>query len=87
MSTKSIKLATKIAEELGTSRLQPVILVGVGNLGLALLSYRGFEKEGFEIIAAFEHNRLVSLRCLNPLRTCSPLAAFRPRRSSASTPW
>jgi redox-sensing transcriptional repressor len=47
-------LFKKIAEELGTSRLQPVILVGVGNLGLALLSYRGFEKEGFEIVAAFD---------------------------------
>lgn len=48
------ELCNKIAEELGTSRLQPVILVGVGNLGLALLSYRGFEKEGFEILAAFD---------------------------------
>jgi redox-sensing transcriptional repressor len=47
-------LFKKISEELGTSRLQPVILVGVGNLGLALLSYRGFEKEGFEIVAAFD---------------------------------
>ena len=47
-------LFTKIAEELGTSRLQPVILVGVGNLGMALLSYRGFEKEGFDIVAAFD---------------------------------
>ena len=33
-----------------------MILVGVGNLGLALLSYRGFEKEGFEIIGAFDAN-------------------------------
>ncbi|HVU08512.1 MAG TPA: redox-sensing transcriptional repressor Rex [Verrucomicrobiae bacterium] len=48
------ELSQKISEELGTSRLQPVILVGVGNLGLALLSYRGFEKEGFEIVAAFD---------------------------------
>ena len=48
------ELYKKIAEELGTSSLQPVILVGVGNLGLALLSYRGFEKEGFEIIAGFD---------------------------------
>ena len=48
------ELSKKIADELGTSRLQPVILVGVGNLGLALLSYRGFEKEGFEIVAAFD---------------------------------
>lgn len=43
-----------ISDELGTTSLQPVILVGVGNLGLALLSYRGFEQEGFEIIAAFD---------------------------------
>ena len=48
------ELFKKISDELGTSSLQPVILVGVGNLGLALLSYRGFEKEGFEIVAAFD---------------------------------
>jgi redox-sensing transcriptional repressor len=48
------ELSQKIADELGTSRLQPVILVGAGPLGLALLSYRGFEKEGFEIVAAFD---------------------------------
>jgi redox-sensing transcriptional repressor len=48
------ELFQKISEELGTSRLQPVILVGVGHLGLALLLYRGFEKEGFEITAAFD---------------------------------
>ena len=47
-------LAKMISDELGTTSLQPVILVGVGNLGLALLSYRGFEKEGFEIVAAFD---------------------------------
>jgi redox-sensing transcriptional repressor len=47
-------LFKRISEELGTSRLQPVILIGVGHLGLALISYRGFEKEGFEIIAAFD---------------------------------
>lgn len=47
-------LYKKIADELGTSHLQPVILVGAGHLGLALLSYRGFGKEGFEIVAAFD---------------------------------
>ena len=47
-------LSKKIADELGTSHLQPVILVGAGHLGLALLSYRGFGKEGFEIVAAFD---------------------------------
>jgi len=48
------ELYQRIADELGTSRLQPVILIGLGNLGMALLSYRGFEKEGFEILAAFD---------------------------------
>lgn len=48
------QLSQMIADLLGTTRLQPVILVGVGNLGLALLSYRGFAQEGFEIIAAFD---------------------------------
>jgi redox-sensing transcriptional repressor len=48
------ELSKMISDELGTTSLQPVVLVGVGNLGLALLSYRGFEKEGFEILAAFD---------------------------------
>ena len=48
------QLAKMITDLLGTNSLQPVILVGVGNLGLALLSYRGFEQEGFEIVAAFD---------------------------------
>jgi redox-sensing transcriptional repressor len=43
------QLAGMTSDLLGTNSLQPVILVGVGNLGLALLSYRGFGPEGFEI--------------------------------------
>src|SRR6476646_9247283 len=48
------ELSQMISDELGTTRLQPVVLVGVGHLGQALLSYRGFEKEGFEIVAGFD---------------------------------
>jgi redox-sensing transcriptional repressor len=48
------QLSAMILDLLGTNSLQPVILVGVGNLGLALLSYKGFEQEGFEIVAAFD---------------------------------
>src|SRR5215831_2493568 len=48
------QLSKMISDLLGTNSLQPVILVGVGNLGLALLLYKGFEQEGFEIIAAFD---------------------------------
>jgi redox-sensing transcriptional repressor len=47
-------LSTTIGEVLGHNRLQPVVLVGVGNLGSALLRYGGFRKEGFEVVAAFD---------------------------------
>jgi len=48
------QLAKMISDLLGTNRLQPVVLVGVGSLGTALLRYRGFEQEGFEIVGAFD---------------------------------
>lgn len=48
------QLTSMISNLLGTSSLQPVILVGVGNLGSALLTYKGFEQEGFEVVAAFD---------------------------------
>jgi redox-sensing transcriptional repressor len=47
-------LGSRLKEVLGTTRLQPVILVGVGHLGSALIRYEGFAKEGFEIVAAFD---------------------------------
>ncbi|MBI23807.1 MAG: redox-sensing transcriptional repressor Rex [Roseibacillus sp.] len=48
------ELRDAIREALGREQLQPVIMVGAGNLGVALLRYRGFEKEGFEVVAAFD---------------------------------
>lgn len=73
-----VALSQKISNELGTSRLQPVILVGVGNLGLALLSYRGFEKEGFEIVAAFdaEPGRKRDKEIKQPIFEMAELAKF-----------
>ena len=47
-------LSKTIGEVLGRTKLQPVILVGVGNLGSALLRYSGFRKEGFEVVSAFD---------------------------------
>jgi redox-sensing transcriptional repressor len=47
-------LVTQLASVLRTARFQPVILVGAGNLGSALIDYDGFAKEGFEIVAAFD---------------------------------
>lgn len=47
-------LSRTISDVLGNQTLQPVIVVGAGNLGSALLSYGGFAQEGFEIVAAFD---------------------------------
>jgi redox-sensing transcriptional repressor len=71
-------LSKKIADELGTSHLQPVVLVGVGHLGLALLSYRGFGKEGFEIVAAFdaEPHRLRDKKIRQPILGMNQLPDF-----------
>jgi len=71
-------LSTQIAKELGTSRLQPVILVGVGNLGMALLSYHGFEPEGFEIVAGFdvEPGRPRDKKVRQPVYELDELPAF-----------
>ncbi len=61
-------LSNVLNEVLGTTAYQPVILVGVGNLGAALLRYSGFNKEGFEISAAFDANPVRDRR-LNGLKT------------------
>jgi redox-sensing transcriptional repressor len=47
-------LSAKLTDVLGTTHLQPVILVGAGHLGQALLRYPNFAKEGFEVVAAFD---------------------------------
>jgi len=47
-------LLTRLKIVLRTARFQPVILIGAGNLGSALLHYDGFAKGGFEIVAAFD---------------------------------
>jgi redox-sensing transcriptional repressor len=72
------ELSRRISDELGTTRLQPVALIGVGNLGLALLSYRGFEPEGFEIVAAFdsEPDRPRVKAVMQPILPMEELAAY-----------
>lgn len=48
------ELIAEIKRILGTDQTWPVALIGCGNLGQALLGYRGFEKQGFEVVAAFD---------------------------------
>jgi redox-sensing transcriptional repressor len=47
-------LINAIRKILGTDRDWPVAMVGTGNLGRALLGYRGFSHQGFRIVAAFD---------------------------------
>ena len=51
---RSGELIKAIRKILGTDRQWQVALVGVGNLGRALLGYRGFSRQGFRIVAAFD---------------------------------
>ena len=48
------ELIAEIKRILGTDKTWPVALIGCGNLGQALLGYRGFEKQGFDVVAAFD---------------------------------
>jgi redox-sensing transcriptional repressor len=65
------QLLSLISDLLGTTRLQPVILVGVGNLGTALLSYTGFNAEGFDIVGAFDVTVTKSRQARIPVRLYS----------------
>lgn len=45
-----------ISDYLGYESSKVAVLIGAGNLGMALMSYRGFENYGIEILAAFDLN-------------------------------
>lgn len=51
---KCAELVGEIKKIMGTDRQWSVALIGCGNLGRALLGYRGFHQKGFKIAAAFD---------------------------------
>jgi redox-sensing transcriptional repressor len=69
-------LSGTIAQVLGQNHLQPVILVGVGNLGSALLRYGGFRKEGFEVAAAFDVSPRPQMGLSTPILPMQEMAGF-----------
>jgi len=50
-------LRNNLKRILRTDREVRVVLVGVGNLGSALVSYGGFQRQGFKIVMAFDADR------------------------------
>jgi redox-sensing transcriptional repressor len=49
-------LKAELQRILGLDRGWPVALVGFGNLGSALVHYRGFARQGFRIVAVFDED-------------------------------
>ena len=49
-------LKEEISRILGVDRAWRIALVGMGNLGAALLAYPGFKRQGFEIKIAFDND-------------------------------
>lgn len=52
-----IELRNRIGEILGLNRLWNVALIGVGNIGSALVSYKEFAKQGFNIKLVFDNDQ------------------------------
>jgi len=50
------ELIAQVRKILGTDKSWNVILVGIGNLGRALLAYGGFSAKGFNLVAAFDNS-------------------------------
>jgi redox-sensing transcriptional repressor len=50
------ELITELRHILGIDRVWPSALIGLGNLGRALLKYRGFRNRGFHIAALFDND-------------------------------
>ncbi len=50
------ELIAALRHILGIDRDWPLALVGLGNLGRALLKYRGFRSRGFHIVALFDND-------------------------------
>ena len=48
------ELIARVRGILGTDRPWNTMVLGAGNLGRALMSYRGFKKKGFDLIAVFD---------------------------------
>ncbi|HOZ08366.1 MAG TPA: redox-sensing transcriptional repressor Rex, partial [candidate division Zixibacteria bacterium] len=51
------ELKQRIASILGIDRVWRVALVGVGNIGSALVSYKEFMRQGFHIVKLFDNDQ------------------------------
>ena len=52
-----LELKAKIGEILGIDRVWKVAVVGIGNIGSALVSYKEFTRQGFHIVKLFDNDQ------------------------------
>src|SRR5258708_12183280 len=50
------RLKEHLVRELGIDRGRNVVIIGAGNLGMALADYRGFNSNGFHIVALLDND-------------------------------
>jgi redox-sensing transcriptional repressor len=50
------ELIAALRRILGIDRIWPTAMVGLGNLGRALIKYRGFRNRGFHVVALFDND-------------------------------
>lgn len=65
------RLINDIETFLGYNNVDHAVIVGVGQLGRALLHYKGFENYGLEIIAAFDSDESLFNQEINGVRVSS----------------
>src|SRR5262249_21337279 len=70
------ELIAALRHILGIDHEWPLALVGLGNLGRALLKYRGFRSRGFHIVALFDNDPDKIGQTFDGL-TVEPLEALR----------
>jgi len=63
-------LIQRVRGILGTDKVSNVVLVGAGNPGRALASFRGFSKKGFEVVGIFDSDSSLAGQPLAGLPTC-----------------
>ncbi len=71
------ELIAQVKRILGTDRTWNIMLVGAGNIGRALSSYRGFMAKGFRLVAVFDNDPGKVGRRLGPF-TIQALADLAP---------
>jgi len=64
------ELIRAMRDILGTNQPWPVVMLGVGNLGQALLGYRGFGRQNFSIEAAFDADPAKVGQTIQGIRIC-----------------